>query len=390
MHGSSFFKLAGISDMQTHKRLIGLRQLLDEDLDAVCTDLTAEFGALSGGRLLVTGGGGFLGYYLVQSVLHWNEARVAGAKIDLTVYDNYARGVPEWLEALRDRPHLQLRRHDMIEPLPKDIGHFDYIVHAAGIASPIYYRAQPLKCIDANINGLRNLLDYAVAERDAGRPLRGFLFYSSSEIYGDPAATAIPTPETYRGNVSCTGPRACYDESKRFGETLCVVYAKQEGIPVRMARPFNNYGPGLKITDGRVIPDFAKDIFAGRDIVMLSDGKPKRTFCYATDAITGYFKVLVRGGAGEPYNIGIDRPEISIAELANLAVRAAADLFGYRGKVVLGRSTEAEYLIDNPNRRCPVIDKARSELGFDPKVSIEDGVYLSLIWYHHNQIAVAA
>jgi len=376
--------------MQKHRRLIGLRQLLDEDLDEVCADLTAEFGGLSGGRLLVTGGGGFLGYYLVQSVLHWNETRASGAKIDLTVYDNYARGVPEWLEALRNRPHLRLRRHDMIEPLPKDIGHFDYIIHAAGIASPIYYRAQPLKCVDANINGLRNLLDYAVAERDAGRPVRGFLFYSSSEIYGDPAATAIPTPEDYRGNVSCTGPRACYDESKRFGETLCVVYAKHEHIPVCMARPFNNYGPGLKITDGRVIPDFAKDIFAGRDIVMLSDGKPKRTFCYATDAITGYFKVLVRGRPGEPYNIGIDRPEISIADLADFAVRAAADVCGYRGKVVLGRSTETDYLIDNPNRRCPVIDKARNELGFNPKVSIEDGIYRSLIWYSHNQIAAAA
>jgi len=377
--------------MKKHTRPISLRQLLDEDLETVCTDLASELGSMSGGRLLVTGGGGFLGYYLVQAVLHWNATRPgSGRKIDLVVYDNYIRGVPEWLEALRQQSDLQLRRHDMIEPLPKDIGHFDYVIHAAGIASPIYYRAQPLKCIDANINGLRNLLDYAVAERNAGRPLRGFLFYSSSEIYGDPVASAIPTPETYRGNVSCTGPRACYDESKRFGETLCVVYAKQEGIPVRQARPFNNYGPGLKITDGRVIPDFAKDIFAGRDIVMLSDGRPKRTFCYATDAITGYFKVLVRGGDGEAYNIGIDKPEISIAELADLAVRAAAELFGYRGKVMLGRSSEADYLVDNPNRRCPVIDKARIQLGFDPKVSIEDGMYRSLIWYSHNQVAAAA
>lgn len=375
--------------MQKHRRLIGLQQLLDEDLDAICTDLTAEFAAMSGGRLLVTGGGGFLGYYLVQSVVYWNDTRAASDKIDITVYDNYARGVPEWLEASRGRPDLELRRHDMIEPLPKDIGHFDYVVHAAGIASPIYYRAQPLKCIDANVNGLRNLLDYAVAEREKGRPLRGFLFYSSSEIYGDPVSAAIPTPEDYRGNVSCTGPRACYDETKRFGETLCVVYAKQEGIPVRMARPFNNYGPGLKITDGRVISDFAKDIFAGRDIVMLSDGNPTRTFCYATDAITGYFKVLVRGSAGESYNIGIDRPEISMANLAELTVKAAGDICGYRGKVVLGKSTEADYLIDNPNRRCPLIDKARNELGFAPKVLIEDGIYRSLIWYSHNQNAAA-
>lgn len=372
------------------RKLIGLQQLLDEDLDSVCAELRDEFASMAGARLLITGGGGFLGYYLVQAALHWNRSQTASARLDVVVYDNYMRGMPDWLEGLRGQPNLSLRRHDMIDPLPQDMGHFDYIVHAAGIASPIYYRAQPLKCIDANINGLRNLLDYSVRERAAGRPLRGFLFYSSSEIYGDPVATAIPTPETYRGNVSCTGPRACYDESKRFGETLCVVFAKQEGIPVRIARPFNNYGPGLKITDGRVIPDFARDIFAGRDVVILSDGSPRRTFCYATDAIVGYYKVLVRGADGEPYNIGIDRPEITIAQLADHVVTAASELFGYQGKVVLGQSSEADYLIDNPNRRCPVIDKARRELGFDPRVLPEEGIYRTLIWYSHNQFAAAA
>lgn len=370
---------------------MGLRELLKEDLDDVCNDLAGEFQLMAGNRLLITGGGGFLGYYLVQSVLHWNDTRAdARSKITLSVYDNYGRGVPEWLEALRGRRDLELRRHDMIERLPKDIGHFDWVVHAAGIASPMYYRAQPVKTIDANINGLRNLLDYAVAERDAKRPLKGLMFYSSSEIYGDPDAASIPTPETYRGNVSCTGPRACYDESKRFGETLCAVFAKHEGLPVTIARPFNNYGPGLKITDGRVIPDFARDIFAGRDIVMLSDGKPKRTFCYATDAVTGYYKVLVRGRAGEAYNIGIDKPEISMAELADLTVKAASELCGYRGKVVFGTSSEQDYLVDNPNRRCPVIDKARAELGYEPRVGIEDGMAKALIWYSHNQVAVDA
>ena len=376
--------------MRVHQKVIGLRQLLDEDLDSVCADLRREFTSMSGARLLITGGGGFLGYYLVQAALHWNRSQPAGAKLDVTVYDNYMRGVPDWLESLKGQPNLSLHRQDLIDPLPRDMGHFDYIVHAAGVASPIYYRAQPLKCIDANINGLRNLFDYSVRERDAGRALKGFLFYSSSEIYGDPAASAIPTPETYRGNVSCTGPRACYDESKRFGETLCVVYAKQEGIPVRIARPFNNYGPGLKITDGRVIPDFARDIFAGRDVVILSDGSPRRTFCYATDAIVGYYKALVRGADGEPYNIGTDRPEITIAELADLVVAAATELFGYQGKVVRGQSNEADYLIDNPNRRCPVIDKARRELDFEPRVLPEEGVYRTLIWYSHNQFAAAA
>ncbi len=376
--------------MQRHTTLIPLHQLLTEDLDSVCDDLTSEFASMSGGRLLITGGGGFLGYYLVQSVLHWNRTRSSRVSIDVTVYDNYMRGIPAWLEALGGRPDLHLLRQDVIQPLPQDMGHFDYIVHAAGIASPVYYRAQPLKCIDANINGLRNLLDYSLAETTAGRPLKGFLFYSSSEIYGDPGASDIPTPETYRGNVSCTGPRACYDESKRFGETLCVTFARQEGIPVKMARPFNNYGPGLKITDGRVVSDFARDIFAGRDVVMLSDGSPQRTFCYATDAVVGYYKVLVRGGSGEPYNVGIDRPEISVAQLAEYAVSAAAELFDYGGKVTLGQAMEADYLVDNPNRRCPVIDKARQELGFAPRVLVQDGMYRALIWYYHNQVAEAA
>ncbi|HJR71743.1 MAG TPA: NAD-dependent epimerase/dehydratase family protein [Gammaproteobacteria bacterium] len=365
--------------------------LVAEDLEILCTDLSAELGKLAGGSLLITGGGGFLGYYLVQGALHWNRTRGrAAGKIPVTVYDNYARGVPAWLEGLRGNADLTLVKHDMIEPLPKAIPHFDWIIHATGIASPMYYRAQPLKCIDANINGLRNLLEYSLAQRAAGRPVQGFLFYSSSEIYGDPAASAIPTPETYRGNVSCTGPRACYDESKRFGETLCVTFARHEGLPVRIARPFNNYGPGLKITDGRLLPDLARDVLAGRDLVMYSDGSPTRTFCYATDAITGYYKVLVRGRDGEAYNIGIDRPETSVAELAELVRSHAAELFGYRGRVVRGEAKEADYLVDNPNRRCPVIDKARSELDFNPTVLVDEGVRRSLVWYSGNRTAEAA
>jgi dTDP-glucose 4,6-dehydratase/UDP-glucuronate decarboxylase len=372
------------------REVIPLERLLNEDLEVVCRDLDFEFGKLAGKRLLITGGGGFLGYYLVQAALHWNRTRASRGIISVTVYDNYFRGVPAWLEGLRRDPNLTLVKQNMIEPLPKDMGHFDWIIHAAGIASPIYYRIHPLECIDANINGLRNLLDYAVAEAKAKRPIEGFLFYSSSEIYGDPSPDAIPTPETYRGLVSCTGPRACYDESKRLGETLCVVYASHHGVPVRMARPFNNYGPGLKITDGRVLPDFARNVLNGEDIVMLSDGSPKRTFCYATDAITGYYKILVRGHNGEAYNIGIEKPEISMATLARLVTDTARELFGYNGKVVLGKAKQEDYLIDNPNRRCPIVTKAREHLGYDPKVLPEEGIYRSLVWYSHNRTAEAA
>ena len=367
-----------------NRSLISLSELLNEDLGRICVDCAAEFDAMSGKRLLITGGGGFLGYYLVQAALHWNRSNSKKPAISVVVFENYLRGKPAWLEALNGTPHFEVRDYDLTQPLPANIGHFDYIIHAASIASPIYYRAMPLKTLDANVNGLRNLLDYSVRERDAGRPISGFLFYSSSEIYGDPTPDAVPTPETYRGLVSCTGPRACYDEAKRFGETLCVVFAKTEGIPVRVARPFNNYGPGLKINDGRVIPDFARDIISGKDIVMLSDGSPTRTFCYASDAITGYYKILVRGTAGEAYNVGIDKPEISMGALAKMMADVSRNLLGYQGKVVLGKPKEADYLIDNPNRRCPVIDKIRDEMGFEAKVSIEEGIWRTMVWYHHN------
>nr|MBA2245301.1 NAD-dependent epimerase/dehydratase family protein [Gemmatimonadota bacterium] len=207
-----------------------------------------------------------------------------------------------------------------------------------------------------------------------------------SEIYGDPDPQHIPTPESYRGNVSCTGPRACYDESKRYGETLCVNFAQVYELPLTIARPFNNYGPGLKITDRRVLPDFARNVLSGEDIVMLSDGSPTRTYCYVADAVAGYYKVLVRGRAGEAYNIGVEGPEISIAELAERVVGLARELFGYRGRIVRQASADPEYLTDNPNRRCPVIEKARTELGYDPRVELEDGLTRSLLWYRdHNQ-----
>src|SRR6201988_3304933 len=282
-------------------------EVVTQDLDSICGRLREEFGRMAGSELLITGGAGFLGYYFVHAVHHHNRNAEQRDWISLTVYDNYIRGVPNWTKELDGDFGIRFRPFDLALPLPDDMGDFEYIIHAASIASPNYYRQRPIETMDSNVNGLRALLDHFYQHQLDGKPVGGFLFMSSSEIYGDPAAEWIPTPETYRGYVSCTGPRACYDESKRFGETLCVVFAQQHGIPVRMARPFNNYGPGLKITDRRVIPDFVRDILAGRDIVLHSDGKPTRTFCYAADAPAGYYKVLVNGRAGEPYNIGIDK-----------------------------------------------------------------------------------
>lgn len=378
--------------MKAHQSTVltqGAQDVVSEDLQYICSSLEQEFESLAGKKLLLVGGAGFLGYYLVQSVLCWNKL-TNNNPIKLTVYDSYIRGLPNWLVDLQEDPNLTLVKHDVRDPLPATTDDFQYVIHAASIASPTYYRKYPIETMDANVNGLRHLLEYCKAQQLGNKPVEGFLFFSTSEIYGDPTPENIPTPETYRGNVSCIGPRACYDESKRYGETLSVNFARQYGLPVKIARPFNNYGPGLKITDKRVLPDFARDVLAGREIVMLSDGSPSRTFCYIADAIVGYYKILVKGRAGEAYNIGVEEPEISMADLAERVTAIAKELFGYTGKFVIRSSSDKDYLVDNPNRRCPLITKARRELGYDPGVLIDEGLRRALIWYRENSEAQEA
>lgn len=364
-------------------------EIVRGDLDYICRQLENELPSIAGKRIAITGGAGFLGYYLVQAILRWNEISTSAPAV-VYVYDNFSRGTPNWLSDIKEDPNLTLVKHDITTPLPGDFGPFEFIIHAASIASPIYYRQHPIETMDANVNGLRSLLDWTVQQSETSAPVEGFLYFSTSEIYGDPSADQIPTDENYRGNVSCTGPRACYDESKRYGETLCVNFAQKHGVPVRTVRPFNNYGPGLKITDGRALPDFARNIFAESDIVLYSDGSPTRTFCYVADAVVGYMKVLINGRDGEAYNIGTDDDEISIRDLAELVVTTARETFDYSGAVVFEKSADADYLVDNPNRRCPVIDKARNELDYRPGIGLQDGIRRSLIWYSGNQEAEAA
>jgi dTDP-glucose 4,6-dehydratase/UDP-glucuronate decarboxylase len=356
------------------------RELIQSDLEYLTRKAEDELRQLSAKRVWLTGGAGFLGYYLCKGIAFWNQKRRPADRIKLLVMDNFRRGAPRWLEEVKSQEIATLR-HDVTEPIPDGLPSPDYVIHAASIASPTFYRQFPLETIDANVIGLRRFLDYAAATRG----LAGMLFFSTSEIYGDPTPDAIPTKETFRGFVSSTGPRACYDESKRLGETLCVVFAQTKGVPVTMARPFNNYGPGLNLNDGRVLPDFARDVLNSRDIVMYSDGAPTRTFCYVTDALVGYLKILTRGRPGEPYNIGIEKPEISMRDLAHLVARHAQELWGYKGSVIHRASQERSYLEDNPNRRCPVIAKARQELDYAPEVDVDEGVRRALTWYYYNR-----
>ena len=351
-----------------------------KDLEYIQEKAKREFEILSGNTILFTGAGGFLGYYFIKSILAWNDI-YPKRKIIVHALDTFTTGVPQWLQKSAD---VKIIKKDVTKYRPSARQNFDYIIHAASIASPVFYRKYPIETINANVQGLYAILDYMLKRQKTKKKVLGLLFLSSSEIYGDPTEGNVPTPETYPGNVSCTGPRSCYDESKRFCETLCVNFSKVHNLQIKIARPFNNYGPGLKITDGRVIPDFANDILHDRDIHLLSKGSPTRTFCYIADAIVGYIKVLIRGKMSESYNIGVEETEISMYELAEKMKDIAGLNFGYSGEIIMKKNKDKNYLTDNPQRRCPQIDKAKKDLGFQPQISLDEGLMNTLSWYKEN------
>jgi UDP-glucuronate decarboxylase len=349
------------------------RTWLEEDWKRIEESLGDKVARFFGKRILITGAAGFLGFGFLHFFCYLNAKQIERNCIRLVAADNFLRGYPRWLtEVAAVNPDMRVVRQDITQSWPESQGRFDFIVHCASVASPKFYRQYPLETLDTNISGLRHMLD--LARRSESESV---LYFSSSEIYGDPPPDEVPTRETYRGNVSCIGPRACYDESKRLGETLCYLYAQQYGVPAKIVRPFNNYGPGLRLLDGRVIPDFCRDVLADRDIVLHSDGSPTRTFCYVSDALTGYLLVLLSSRHAEPFNIGTEFPEISMRDLAALLLKIA----GSRRKVVHQLSDEVHYLTDNPNRRCPDIMRARSQIGYKPLVDLETGLGRTLEWY---------
>ncbi len=345
-----------------------MNSILQEDLENIYNGIFNERKKFKDSNIFITGCCGFLGYYFLNFFNLYKDE--LGIKTIVAV-DNFQVGKPEWLNGLLKQGNIDVQEFDIVDgnldSIIRDKSN-SFVIHMASIASPVYYRKYPIKTIEANIWGLKRLLeDYR------GESLRGFLFFSSSEVYGDPTPENIPTPESYRGNVNTIGPRACYDESKRFGETICYEYSKEYNMPIALARPFNNYGPGMKLNDKRVPADFAKAIINNKDIQILSDGKPTRTFCYISDAITGYLKVLLYGKF-DVFNIGIAKPEISILDLANIYKSVGMRLLNYTGRVLYQKSDEMNYLTDNPNRRCPIIDKAKEKLNYNPQIYVENGV----------------
>lgn len=350
------------------KHLISDAELVIDSLE----DLISNF---SGKKILITGAGGFLGTQFLYFFYLINENKILDKPCKVFAYDNFSRGFSKWLSPLKDKKNIFFIKQDITKS--NNFKESDYIIHAASIASPTFYRKNPIETMDANVIGLRNLLDHSIKNK-----ISSFLFFSTSEIYGDPDKNNIPTNEEYRGYVSCTGPRSCYDESKRYGETMCVNFHNVHQLPIKIVRPFNNYGPALKISDRRVLPDFFNNVLNDQNIELLSDGSATRTFCYISDAIDGYLRVLLSKYNGEAFNIGSDSPEISMLDLANKVIEASKkDL-----KTKFSQSTDSEYLTDNPNRRCPSIEKAKSLLGFSPKISIAEGLQRTYNFYQDHRV----
>jgi dTDP-glucose 4,6-dehydratase/UDP-glucuronate decarboxylase len=285
--------------------------------------------------------------------------------------DNFRTALPERIEHLKDDPNFSFVAHDVIDAFEPE-GPVDWIIHGASIASPTFYRKFPLETIDANISGTRRMLELA-----RSRDVRGFLQLSSSEIYGDPEPEAVPTVESYVGRVSCTGPRACYDESKRVGETLCFTFNRLFGTPIKIVRPFNVYGPGQRLDDARIIPDLLSAALEDRPIVLLSDGRATRSFCYIADFVRAMLLLLIAEVSGEAYNIGNDE-EVSMSR----AAETMADVAASSNVTVDYRiSTDADYLTDNPQRRCPNLDKISAAIGYRPTTTLRDGLARTLASY---------
>lgn len=342
--------------------------VIKQDMKKIISTIKDLIPELDGKVILITGGSGFLGKYIIETLLTLNETKLKKPSRIISI-DNHITSA----ETTKSSKNLKQITHDVKQPLTIK-GKIDYIIHAAGIASPVYYQKFPLETIDAAVNGTRNMLELARKKK-----VIGFLYFSSSEIYGDPPPDQIPTKESFKGYVSSFGPRSCYDESKRLGETLCYIYHTRFGVPVKIVRPFNVFGPGMAPFDHRVIPSFLYSAFLNEPLQIHSSGNQTRTFCYISDATTAFLQVLLKGKPGEAYNVGNDNNELDMNKLANTLKEI------FKGGLQVNNIEYPEsYPADEPQRRCPDLSKIRKDTKYKPKVSLKQGLQKTVKWCKSN------
>lgn len=300
-------------------------------------------------RILVTGGAGFLGSHLIDRLMEQGH--------EVVCLDNYFTGCKRNILKWIGHPYFEIVRHDITEPIRLEV---DQIYHLACPASPVHYQYNPVKTIKTNVMGTLNML--GLAKRVKAR----FFLASTSEVYGDP--DVHPQVEEYRGNVNPIGMRACYDEGKRVAETLAFDYHHQSGVDIRVARIFNTYGPRMQQNDGRVVSNLIVQALRGIPLTVYGDGQQTRSFCYVSDLIEGIMRLMNNEEHTGPVNLG-NPDEYTILQLAE-AVQNAID-----------PNVEIQFEPlpqDDPRRRQPDITKARTWLGWEPTVPLEEGLKLTI------------
>jgi UDP-glucuronate decarboxylase len=340
---------------------MNLNRIISEDIERIlAADLPWE--CFKGVNVLVTGASGFLPAYIVECLAELNN-RGYGTKV-FGLIRNLPKARARFAHLL-DSKCLSLIAHDVSIPFPENLPKIDYIVHAASQASPKFYGVDPVGTMTSNTLGTAYALEFGRRQK-----VRGFLYFSSGEVYGIPRDPEFPIVEDQYGYLDPTNVRSCYAESKRCGETMCVSWAHQFGVPARIVRPFHTYGPGMALDDGRVFSDFVADVVEARNIVLKSDGMDKRPFCYLADATEGFLCVLMKGDVGRAYNVANPNAEVSIGELAN----TIAGLFPERGLSVVQevRRGSGAYIRSPLNRALPDIERI-SKLGWNPHTSIREG-----------------
>ena len=297
-------------------------------------------------RVLVTGGAGFLGSHLCERLLADGH--------DVLCVDNYFTGARDNIASLVGSPHFEMLRHDVSAPLLAEV---DEVYNLACPASPIHYQHDPVQTLKTSVLGALHMLD--IARRTGARVFQA----STSEVYGDP--DVHPQTEDYCGNVNPLGPRACYDEGKRCAETLFFDHRRQHGTRIKVVRIFNTYGPRMHPNDGRVVSNFITQALRGEDITLYGDGGQTRAFCYVSDMIEGFVRMMdSEDDVTGPFNLG-NPHEISVRELAERVLA----LTGSRSRLVFRPLPQ-----DDPTQRCPDIGRARRMLGWQPEVGLEDGL----------------
>ncbi len=325
----------------------------DEDINNIVKLIKIDFRKLKNKKILLIGYNGFLGKYFVDIFSAFRKS----INFELDCCDNF---ISSKKKKIKNNNFKYIYGDILNIDLKK---RYDLIICLAGIASPALYKKFPIETLDVSYLGVKRLLNKSKKDRSQ------FIFFSSSEIYGNPDIKNIPTKESFYGFVNSFGPRACYDEGKRIGETLCYIYKTYYNVNIKIIRPFNVFGPLMSKNDFRIIPNITNKIVKKKPILIHGKGTQTRTFCYISDAITGFFKVILNGKAGEIYNIGNPNNEINLINLKKIFDKIMRKKNQFK-KIEYPNN----YPGDEPQRRCPNIKKSIKHTGYKPLISVEEGI----------------